>query len=240
MLCWDFPQVTGKSAGKRTPHVIKPGRFPKFVHLHCSNVKRPRPLCFFYAATTSVERIFKDWLSSSSAWMGHLEGSWLGPVFRLTCGLWPCFQRGALNENRTHKPLDSSHFGELKWGNGASPDWSKRKCLSEGEHCMCVWNTGGALHKEKWMCIYIKSIKLLMGAVQPEGKIDRFTTQTHQYNLKHVFEAPPIHKRNGAGLDYCVHGFIMDHCSFTPHPLLRRAQRNPTTMFLFCHIVQEE
>lgn len=110
MLCWDFPQVTGKSAGKRMPHVIKASRFPKFVHLHCSNVKRHRPLCFFYAATTSVERIFKDWFSSSSAWMGHLEGSWLGPVFRLACGLWPSFQRGALNENRTHKPLDSSHF----------------------------------------------------------------------------------------------------------------------------------
>lgn len=29
-----------------------------------------------------------------------------------------------------------------------------------------------------------------MGAVQPEGEIDRFTLQTHQYNLKHVFEAP--------------------------------------------------
>lgn len=121
-----------------------------------------------------------------------------------------------MKTGRTNHSIRPISVGELKWGNGASPDWSRRKCLSEGEHCMCVWNTGGALHKEKWMCIYIKSIKLLMGAVQPEGKIDRFTTQTHQYNLKHVFEAPPHHKRNEAGLNYCVHGFIMDHCSFTP------------------------
>lgn len=121
-----------------------------------------------------------------------------------------------MKTGRTNRSIRPISVGELKWGNGASPDWLKRKCLSEGEHCMCVQNTGGVLHKEKWMCIYIKSIKLLMGAVQPEGKIDRFTPQTHQYNLKHVFEALPIHKRNGARLNYCVHRFITDHCSFTP------------------------
>lgn len=47
MLRFSTSWVTGKSAGKRTPHVIKPGRFPKFVHLHCSNVNWPRLLCFF-------------------------------------------------------------------------------------------------------------------------------------------------------------------------------------------------
>lgn len=128
---------------------------------------------------------------------------------------------------------------EPKWGNGASPDWSKRKCLSEGERCMCVWNTEDALPKAKWTCVYMKNIKLwIVQLSQKENVIDallRPISRTWNICLK-----LPIQKRNGAGLKYCVHGFIVDHCSLTPITLLRRARLNPTTMFLFCRIVHKE
>lgn len=52
-------RVPGKSAGKRMPHVIKPGRFPKFVHLSLLKRKLTSSVVFFLAATTSVEWSFR-------------------------------------------------------------------------------------------------------------------------------------------------------------------------------------
>lgn len=121
-----------------------------------------------------------------------------------------------MKTGRTNRSIRPISVGELKWGNGASPDWSERKCLSEGEHCMCVWNTGGALHKGKWMCIYIKSIKLLMVQFSQKGKLIDILLRPISTTWNMCLKLPAIHKRNGAGLNYCVHGFIMDHCSFTP------------------------
>lgn len=99
--------VTGKSAAKRTPHVIKPGAFPKFVHLYCSNVNWPRLLCFFSQRPHQWSGFWG--LAQQCGMNGTFRGLLTGScVFGLACGLWPCFQRRAWKQD-----AQTMHFAQF-------------------------------------------------------------------------------------------------------------------------------